>query len=85
MSTLPAPAAKSRLSGPLLHVFRKTLWMLLVLWGITIISFWVIHLAPGSPTDLETTLNPLAGAAARQRLEYCMASTARCMCSTGTG
>ena len=43
--------------------------MLLVLWGITIISFWVIHLAPGSPTDLETTLNPLAGAAARQRLE----------------
>ena len=69
MSTLPASAAKSRLSGPLLHVFRKTLWMLLVLWGITIISFWVIHLAPGSPTDMETTLNPLAGAAARQRLE----------------
>ena len=69
MSTLPAPAANSRLSGPLLHVFRKTLWMLLVLWGITIISFWVIHLAPGSPTDMETTLNPLAGAAARQRLE----------------
>ena len=69
MSTLPAPAAKSRLSGPLLHVLRKTLWMLLVLWGITLISFWVIHLAPGSPTDMETTLNPLAGAAARQRLE----------------
>ena len=69
MSTLPASAAKGRLSGPLLHVLRKTLWMLLVLWGITIISFWVIHLAPGSPTDMETTLNPLAGAAARQRLE----------------
>lgn len=48
---------------------KKCLWMLLVLWGITIISFWVIHLAPGSPTDLETTLNPLAGAAARERLE----------------
>jgi peptide/nickel transport system permease protein len=43
--------------------------MLLVLWGITLISFWVIHLAPGSPTDMETTLNPLAGEAARQRLE----------------
>jgi len=69
MSTLPASAAKGRFSGPLLHVLRKTLWMLLVLWGITIISFWVIHLAPGSPTDMETTLNPLAGAAARQRLE----------------
>ncbi|MDO5537732.1 MAG: ABC transporter permease [Desulfovibrionaceae bacterium] len=43
--------------------------MLLVFWGITIISFAVIHLAPGSPTDMETTLNPLAGHAARLRLE----------------
>lgn len=48
---------------------RKLVWMCVVLWGITIISFAVIHLAPGSPTDLETTLNPLAGEAARQRLE----------------
>ena len=48
---------------------RKLVWMLLVLWGITIISFLVIHLAPGSPTDMETTLNPLAGEAARKRLE----------------
>lgn len=48
---------------------KKCLWMLLVLWGITLISFWVIHLAPGSPTDLDTTLNPYAGAAARQQLE----------------
>ncbi len=48
---------------------KKCLWMLLVLWGITLISFWVIHLAPGSPTDLDTTMNPYAGAAARQQLE----------------
>jgi peptide/nickel transport system permease protein len=48
---------------------KKLIWMLLVLFGITLISFWVIHLAPGSPTDMETTLNPLTGAAARQRLE----------------
>ncbi len=53
----------------MLRIVRKLLWMLLVLWGITLISFWVIHLAPGSPTDMETTLNPLAGEAARQRLE----------------
>ena len=52
-----------------LRIVRKLLWMLLVLWGITLISFGVIHLAPGSPTDMETTLNPLAGEAARQRLE----------------
>lgn len=43
--------------------------MLLVLWGITVVSFFVIHLAPGSPTDLEVTLNPLAGESARQQLE----------------
>ncbi len=43
--------------------------MLLVLWGITVISFFVIHLAPGSPTDMEATLNPLAGEAARQQLD----------------
>ncbi|MFA9394072.1 ABC transporter permease [Halodesulfovibrio sp. MK-HDV] len=42
---------------------------MLILFGITVISFWVIHLAPGSPTDLQTTLNPQVGAAARARLE----------------
>ncbi|MEG1610600.1 MAG: ABC transporter permease [Bilophila sp.] len=52
-----------------LRLLRKLVWMLLVLWGITIVSFVVIHLAPGSPTDLQTTLNPLAGEAARARLE----------------
>lgn len=53
----------------ILRIFRKIIWMIFVLWGITIISFIVIHLAPGSPTDLQTTLNPLAGEASRARLE----------------
>lgn len=44
-------------------------WMLLVLWGITVISFWVIHLAPGKPTDMQTSMNPLAGEETRLRLE----------------
>ena len=52
-----------------IRLLRKVLWMLLVLWGITIVSFTVIHLAPGSPTDLQTSLNPLAGEITRQRLE----------------
>ena len=51
------------------RLLRKALWMLLVLWGITLVSFVVIHLAPGSPTDLQTTLNPMAGEASRARLE----------------
>lgn len=52
-----------------LRMGKKFLWMLVVLWGITLISFWVIHLAPGTPTDMEVTLNPLIGEAARQQLE----------------
>ena len=51
------------------RIGRKVLWTVLVLLGLTVISFGVIHLAPGSPTDMETTLNPLAGEAARKQLE----------------
>lgn len=59
----------SPLPALLTRAFKKFVWMLLVLWGITIISFTVVHLAPGSPTDMETTLNPMVGEAARKRLE----------------
>ena len=47
----------------------KTLWVAGIFLGITLISFAVIHLAPGSPTDMQTTLNPLATAETRARLE----------------
>ncbi|KAB1443137.1 ABC transporter permease [Pseudodesulfovibrio senegalensis] len=47
----------------------KFLWVTVVFLGITVISFWVIHLAPGSPTDLVTTLNPQADTGARARFE----------------
>jgi len=36
--------------------------------GITIICFAVMHLAPGSPTDLQTRMNPRAGAEMKERL-----------------
>lgn len=62
-------AARSDTADLIRRVVKKTIWMLLVLWGITVVSFVVIHLAPGSPTDLQTTLNPYAGEAARARLE----------------
>ena len=57
-----------RLKALALRALRKTLWMLAVLWGITLVSFFVIHLAPGSPTDMQTSLNPLAGDMVRERL-----------------
>ena len=42
--------------------------MLPLLLGITLISFAVIHLAPGSPTEMQTTLNPKASLEAQKRL-----------------
>lgn len=63
------PLSPATLTALFMRIAKKSLWLLLVLWGITIISFWVIHLAPGSPTDMDVTLNPLAGEAARQQLE----------------
>ena len=52
-----------------IKIVKKLIWMLFILWGITLISFAVIHLSPGSPTDLQTSLNPLAGEITKQRLE----------------
>ncbi|MBQ7455987.1 MAG: ABC transporter permease [Desulfovibrio sp.] len=63
------PVSLSLHSHLLLRILRKCAWLLFVFLGITLVSFLVIHLAPGSPTDMEVTLNPLAGEAARKRLE----------------
>jgi peptide/nickel transport system permease protein len=42
--------------------------MIPLLLGITLISFVVIHLAPGEPTDMQTELNPEAGIELKERL-----------------
>lgn len=47
----------------------KTLWLVVVFLGITLVSFWVMHLAPGKPTDLQTDMNPLITPEAVARLE----------------
>jgi peptide/nickel transport system permease protein len=51
------------------YLFRRLIGLIPLILGITIISFAVIHLAPGKPTDLETQLNPRVSAQARERLE----------------
>lgn len=43
--------------------------MLPLILGITIITFAVIHLAPGTPTDIQTQMNPKVSAEARERLK----------------
>jgi len=42
--------------------------MIPLLLGITIICFFVMHLAPGSPTDLQTEMNPKASQEMKERL-----------------
>ncbi|BBD09865.1 ABC transporter permease [Desulfovibrio ferrophilus] len=51
------------------RIITKALWICAIFIGITVISFTVIHLAPGSPTDLQTTMNPEASSDARARFE----------------
>ena len=64
----PVARRPGMLAGLAVRTAKKGFWLLLVFLGITLVSFTVIHLAPGSPTDLETTMNPMADAQAQQRL-----------------
>jgi peptide/nickel transport system permease protein len=41
---------------------------LISLVGVTVITFGIMHLAPGEPTDLQTTLNPRVSAQAKENL-----------------
>ena len=50
------------------YLAKRFLMMIPLLLGITLISFTVIHLAPGEPTDVQTELNPKAGAELEARL-----------------
>ncbi len=49
-------------------ILKKILNFIIILWGISLISFFVIHLAPGSPTEMQLNLNPLADRTAEARL-----------------
>jgi peptide/nickel transport system permease protein len=50
------------------YIAKRLIFMAPLLVGITIICFTVMHLAPGSPTDLQTQMNPRASAEAQERL-----------------
>lgn len=51
------------------HIGRRAIALVSVFLGITIISFFVIHLAPGKPTDAYTSLNPKVSYEAHIKLE----------------
>jgi peptide/nickel transport system permease protein len=50
------------------YIARRLFFMVPMLVGITIICFAVMHLAPGSPTDLQTQMDPRVSAEAQARL-----------------
>lgn len=50
-------------------LLKKSFEMVLTLVGITLLSFFIIHLAPGKPTDVLTDMNPKITPEMRERLE----------------
>jgi peptide/nickel transport system permease protein len=53
----------------LTYLAKRFLEMIPTLIGITLLSFFIIHLAPGKPTDVMTELNPKITPEAREKLE----------------
>jgi len=53
----------------LLYILKRIAAMLPVFFGVTLISFFIIQLAPGKPTDRLTELNPRITPEARARME----------------
>ena len=51
------------------YIFRRLLLTIPVLLGITVITFLVMHLSPGKPTDVLTDMNQKITADAKLRLE----------------
>jgi peptide/nickel transport system permease protein len=50
------------------YIAKRLILLIPLLLGITLISFVVIHLAPGEPTDLQTQMNPQASSELQERL-----------------
>ncbi|MFT7227608.1 MAG: peptide/nickel transport system permease protein [Methylophilaceae bacterium] len=50
------------------YIIKRILWMLPMLIGISLISFFIMHLAPGDITNNEASFNPKASEQSRQKL-----------------
>lgn len=53
----------------IIYFAKRLLEMVPTIIGITLISFFIIHLAPGKPTDILAELNPKITPEAREKLE----------------
>ncbi|MEW6388434.1 MAG: ABC transporter permease [Thermodesulfobacteriota bacterium] len=52
-----------------LYLAKRILLIFPMLLGITLVAFTVIHLAPGTPVEIQTIMNPKASLEAQQRLK----------------
>ncbi len=50
------------------YLIKRILILIPLLFGITLITFAVIHLAPGEPVEMQTAMNPKISAETRQRM-----------------
>lgn len=50
------------------YLIKRLLWMIPMLVGISLISFFIMHLAPGDITNNEAAFNPKASEESRQKL-----------------
>lgn len=50
------------------YLLKRLFWMVPLLIGISLISFFIIHLAPGDITSTEASFNPRASEESRQKL-----------------
>jgi len=50
------------------YLLKRVLWMIPMLIGISLISFFIMHLAPGDITSTEASFNPKASEESRQKL-----------------
>lgn len=50
------------------YLLKRLVMMVPLLFGITVITFAVIHLAPGEPVEMQIAMNPRVAAESRERL-----------------
>jgi peptide/nickel transport system permease protein len=50
------------------YIIKRILMLIPLMLGITLITFTVIHLAPGEPVEMQMAMNPKVGKDARERL-----------------
>lgn len=51
------------------YLLRRIALLIPLMLGITLITFTVIHLAPGEPVEMQMAMNPKVGKEARERLQ----------------